>query len=116
MGEDPLKLTERARVAAERHARAKADAEYMEHMRKVVLAKQIEDIRDRWNPDDGRMTESRLDNMARSSRPYSQHLDALREARQTEGTLAAEMYAARNQLDTINRMLDYARSEQYLTR
>jgi hypothetical protein len=113
LGSNPERLIHRVRELNAAHDRQKAGVEHLEHMRKVVLSQEMERIRSEASE---RMTVQELENRARVSPAYREHLRELRAEKEVLADMAAAYYGARNALEWAERMLSFAQTEAKLTR
>ena len=73
--------------------------------KKAVLSMQLKDA--------PRVTDSRCEAIARKSEAYMTHLLGIREAKEEQARLDAEMYRLRNHYDAVIEMMRFRRSEIY---
>jgi hypothetical protein len=116
VGCDMLALAEQVRVASVLYAREKAQVEYLDDLRKVVLAEIAEDLRAGFGKRGEKTTEPQLENLARASHRYKEFLIEQRAHKAKLAEKESQYYALRNRLDILLKQLDYAKAQMYLTR
>lgn len=116
LGVDLLALTEEVRLASVAYNKRRANVEYLDDMRKVLLAELMENERERLDKTGEKVTESRLDNAARMSPSYKNFLAAQRDEKHHLAEDEARYYAKRNTLDAYHEMARYARAGMFLER
>lgn len=116
LGVDLLDLIEEVRMASVQYARRRASVEYLDDMRKVLLAELMENERARLEAAGEKVTESRLDNAARASASYKNFLEMQRNEKSHMAEDEARYFALRNRLEAYHEIARYARSSMYLER
>lgn len=111
LGFDLREQIRNARDLAESAAKARALHEHMEHTRKVVLAEQIIAAQHSAASTGKRLTVDMAESIARTSKPYRDHLEALREANEARGTLYAKSSAAERAVELGFRQLSFLQTE-----
>ena len=100
-----------AKRLATEAAEARATAEYLEHLRKVVLADEVLIAHRQARATGGKLTALEAEATARVSDPYRTHLDGLRAAQAQRGTLYARSLAASQAVDLGFRQLSFLQTE-----
>lgn len=114
VGDDLLALGEEMRSINQERLEQKAHVDHLEHGRKVCLSVLKEQHREEASIRGERVTEARLDDLARSSPEYRKYLQTMKEAQADFGRLEATYWALRYRSDVLIAQLAYARSEHYL--
>ena len=112
-GVDPYELIERVRLLSVEYGNQKAKTEYLKETRKTRLYSIVEDIREELEKEGKNASEAKLESMARASEGYWQHQKTTYAEDLKLVSMEAEYFAARNQLDLLQKMIDYAKSERY---
>ena len=112
-GVDPYELIERVRVLSMEYGKQKAKVEYLTETRKTRLFSIVEDIRQEMEKEGKKASEAKLESMARASEGYWNHQKTTYAEDLKLVSMEAEYFAARNQLDLLQKMIDYAKSERY---
>lgn len=112
VGVDMLELNAQVHEASVRYERLKASVEMLEHGRKALISRLIEQFRGMY-PNDG---ENRLENRARASDQYKDYLETIKREKNKLADAQAEYFRLRNHQETVQLQLAFARSEMYLER
>ena len=115
VGVDIDELIERVRLLSVEYGKARAMVERMEHLRKTKLYAVIEGRRAEFQHRGEKVTESRLEAIARSSEDYRGFIDKQYHEKVSMVEAEAEYFAARNKLEATFQRLRFARQEMYLT-
>ncbi len=113
LGTDIDQLIEQVRVLGTAYGKRKARVKYMENVRKTCLHGIIEDRRAEFNEAGEKITESRLESIARASKDYKDFLESQYKEEIALAELEAEYFAERNRLDSTLEKMKLLRSEQY---
>jgi hypothetical protein len=116
LGVDLLELAEEVRIASVAYGRRRAQVDYLENMRKVLLAELMETHRAHLAGEGEKVTESRLENLARTSSAYRNFLAAQRDERTRLAEEESIYFSKRNRLEAYHEMARYARAGMYLER
>lgn len=116
LGEDPFALAEAVRLAARKAGRARVAAADAERKRKVCLALAASEIRSDAEKAGGRTTEARIDQQARASQMYQDHVEWQAEIERSAADADADYYALRNRQDWLQIGAQALRAETYLAR
>ena len=92
-------------------AEARALAEHMEHLRKVVLSDEILSAHRQARATGSKLTAPEAEALARTSPAYKVHLDGLQEAQRDRGVLYARASAAAQAVDLGFRQLSFLQTE-----
>ena len=92
-------------------AKARALAEHMEHLRKVVLADEINAAHRFARERGDKLTAQAAESVARTSPAYRAHLDGLRDAQRDRGVCYAEASAADRAVELGFRHLSFLQTE-----
>ena len=112
-GIDIDELIERVRLLSVAYGKQKSKVEYMVEFRKAKLYSVIEDRRGEFEEAGEKVTETRLEAIARASKDYKDYLKRMYNEKVALVQAEADYYAARNQFDALIEMIRYARSERY---
>lgn len=112
-GANTDELIEQVRALSVAYGTQKAKVEYMTDFRKAKLYGVLEERRAEFEEVGEKVTEARLEAIARASKAYKEYLQRMYEEKVALVQAEAEYFAARNKLESIMEMLKYARSEQY---
>lgn len=93
---------------------AEAELQYRDEMRKCVLADACEKVRKLRESE--KLTEARIEQLARQSKQYRNHLQAIKEQKELTTRLQAVYYYKRNMYDLATTKISFAQSEMKLTR
>ena len=107
-------LQEAIRTARDKNreaAKARALQEHLEHLRKVVLANQINAAHRHAKERGDKLTAQAAESIARTSPEYRAHLDALREAQEARGVSYADASAADRAVELGFRHLSFLQTE-----
>ena len=115
LGYDLREQIKASKRLATQAAEARATAEHMEHLRKVVLSDQIMAAHRHARATGAKLTAPEAEALARTSEPYRVHLDGLREAAALRGTLYARASAAAQAVDLGFRHLSFLQTELKLS-
>lgn len=113
LGEDPFALAAQIEAAAIEAGTLRAEANHLERVRKVKLSEAAKNIREHA---ERKMTIPEVEDKARTSDLYREHLTAQRNAEVSASTAEAHYYGLRNRADWLHKAADALRSEAYLTR
>jgi hypothetical protein len=111
---DPFATLEELREAGKRKAKAEAQASFLDHMRKVVLARIVGELAGVHSRE--KLSEARLERMARADVRYENHLKGLAAAVEERDQAVAEYYTRRSELDWMDRTLMHANALARLER
>lgn len=111
VGLDLMGSAEQLRSLSREADMARAQADHLEHIRKVRLAEIRESERARLAREGVKVTEARLDDLARASKLYQTHLDAILYARESAAEKWGEYSSLKAALDVACRQLSYLQTE-----
>lgn len=111
LGFDLRDIIKRSRDLGVEAAEARAQAEYLEHYRKVVLSEQIIAAHHNARSAGDKLTGPEAESRARTSVPYRDCLTDLREAQGRRGSLYARAAAAAQAVDLGFRQLSFLQTE-----
>ncbi len=112
-GIDPYELIERVRILHDEYGTLKAKVEYMQDFRKAKLYAIVEELRAYYAEKEEKVSEARLESQARACQEYKEYLQYAYDVKVQYVKADSQYYAARNQMSFLEKMIDYARSEQY---
>lgn len=105
---DPWESLEELRIAGQRKAKAEAQANHLDHMRKVVLSRCCAEIAEA-NTSKG-MSEAKLERLGRAHPRYEEHLRGLAAAVEEKEQAHAEFWRIRAELEWMDRTLMHSMS------
>jgi hypothetical protein len=111
---DPWATLEELRVAGQRKAKAEAQASHLEHMRKVVLSRIANELANVHG--NSRLSEAKLDRLARADSRYEEHLKGLAAAQAEAEQASAEFWRIKADLEWQEHTLIHAMSLAKLQR
>ena len=113
LGEDPFELAAKIQAAAVDLARLRAEASHMERIRKVKLSEVGRAVRGNATT---RITVAEVEDAARTSDVYREHLIKQRDAEVAAAEAEARYYGLRNRNEWLMKSADSIRAEAYLAR
>jgi len=114
-GVDIDELIERVRLLSVEYGTQKAKVEHMTDFRKAKLYSIIEERRAEFQEVGEKVTEARLEAIARASIGYKEYLERQYHEKVALVEKEAAYFAARNKLDSLMEMMKFARNEMYMT-
>lgn len=114
IGFDPEAIIEKVKETYRDFARQRAYVEQLEHGRKIVIAELREAERTVARKAGGKVSEARLDDLARSSTDYRDYIKDILKAKQKLAGLEAEHYSWRHRWEIAIERVRFTRSELYL--
>ena len=114
VGFEPEAIIEQVKQSFAAFARQRAFVEQLEHGRKIVLAELRERERTVARKAGEKITETRLDDLARDSRDYRDYIREILSAKQKLAELEAEHFSWRNRWEIAVERIRFTRSEMYL--
>lgn len=115
IGADFTELIEEVRLTGVRWGKAKADYEKLKHLRKIRLAELREAYRKGLEDRGEKVTEARLDDLARRSEDYKDIVLKIYKAAVEEAEASALHFARRNAMDAVIEQMRQERTEMKLT-
>lgn len=113
VGVDMDELIETVRVASLAYGEQRARVEYLTEYRKAKLYSIVEQRRAEMDEAGVKVTEARLESIARASKDYKAFLDQQYTEKVKLVQVEADYYALRNRLDAVQEQLRLVRSEMY---
>lgn len=113
IGEDPFELAAQIESAAAESGRLRAEAAHLERIRKVKLSEVARAYR---GAATSRVTVAEVEDAARTSDVYREHLVRQRDAEVAAAEAEARYYHLRNRQDWLFKAADAMRAEAYLSR
>ena len=111
---DPWASLEELRIAGERKAKAEAQANHLDHMRKVVLSRIAGEIAQVQS--NKSLSEAKLDRLARADSRYEAHLKGLAAAQEEAEQARAEFWRIKADLEWQEHTLIHSMSLAKLAR
>ena len=114
IGTDLSELIEEVRLTGEHWGKCKAKVDHLDHMRKVRLAELREGYRAVLEKAGDKVTESRLDDLARKHKDYKAIIMNRYEAAIEESEASSLHFAKRNAMDALTETMRQERAEMRL--
>ena len=111
VGFDNDEAIEEKRLANRAYLRLKARVEYLDHLRKVVLATEIERLRRDMTGRGVKTTEAMLENHARISVEYRAVLDKRVKLAEELADVEADYWALKDLIDSNRSVISFAKNE-----
>lgn len=114
IGFDPEAIIEKVKLTFAAFARQRAFVEQLEHGRKIVIAELREAERTVVRRAGDKVTETCLDDLARTSKDYREYIKDILKAKQKLADLEAEHFSWRNRWEIAIERVRFTRSEMHL--